>query len=133
VKLPQGCYILYLAALKSYEGMGTFTVKVQDNGIPHSYEMNVDGIWKPHISVPSDVAIQATNNGDGTCSGSCTVTILTHDENPKRPGNKVKIMTLSARKCKKEELDQSRIGIGKNFEDENLTSKRSIFSFFGFV
>jgi hypothetical protein len=111
VQLPQGCYILYLSALKSYEGMGTFTVKVQDHGSSiqpqhhHSYEMNVDGIWKPHISVPSDVAIQGTNDA-GTCSGSCTVTILTHDIKPQRTGNKVKIMTLSARKCKKEEFDK---------------------------
>jgi hypothetical protein len=106
VKLPKGCYILYLAALKSYKGMGTFTVKVQDKVTLHSYEMDVDGIWEPHISVLSDVAIQAKKNDDGTCSGTCAVTIITHIKNPQRPGNKVKIMTLSTRKCKQEESEK---------------------------
>ena len=116
------CYILYLSTLRSYEGMGTFSVVVVDETTNKSFQIDYDGIWEPRISVPADVplvpsssastktSIQNDDNGQKqqqqeedkyTCTGKCKVTVLTHPKQPDRTGNKVKIMSLSARKCQK--------------------------------
>jgi len=98
-KLVKGCYVLYLAMLKSYEGMGEATVRVQDLVTGKRFEKKIDLIWKPRISVPSDISLLPESKGL-TCTGTCLVTILTNPEKPPRKGNKVKIMTLSARFCR---------------------------------
>ena len=111
IDLPKDCYILYLSTLRSYEGMGTFTVTVKDLVTHKSYEIDYDGIWEPRISVPADIPLVPTSttttaaikNGeqlDYTCSGKCLVTVRTHPKHPDRTGNKVKIMTLSSRQCR---------------------------------
>ena len=100
-----GCYIPYLAVLKSYEGMGKMTVTVEDRFHDHRiHRMDIDGQWEPRISVPSDVQLIGHQNeaweepGIG-CSGDCSVTVTTHPQIPGRKGNKVKILTLSVRPC----------------------------------
>ena len=98
-KLEKGCYVLYLAMLKSYEGMGVATVLVRDLVTGARFEKEIDLIWKPRISVPSDIPLLPKTKAL-TCTGSCLVTVLTNPENPARKGNKVKVMTLSARFCR---------------------------------
>lgn len=104
--LPVGCYILYLAFLKSYEGMGTFTVRVYDKVTFKSFEIDLDGIWEPRISVPVDIALLPKSK-ELACTGNCVVTILTHPQPFNRTGqsNKVKIVTFSARMCRDEDFD----------------------------
>jgi len=98
-QMEKGCYVLYLAMLKSYEGMGVATVRVHDLITGKRFEMEIDGIWKPHISVPSDIPLLPKTK-DLTCTGNCVVTVLTHPQHASRRGNKVKITTLSARLCR---------------------------------
>ena len=99
---PQGkqaCYVPYLSVLKSYEKMGTFTVMVRDLATQLETTMEVDGLWTPHISVPSDIQLVQDNAMPVACTGHCAVIVRTHPEIPGRGGNKVKIVTLSVRKC----------------------------------
>ena len=58
---------------------------------------DIDGLWDSPISVPSD--IQITADDDPGCSGYCEVTIRTDPTVEGREGNKVKLLTLSARRC----------------------------------
>jgi hypothetical protein len=106
--LPNGCYVLYLAVLKSYNGMGTFTVRVQDKVTLKSFELDVDGTWEPRISIPYDLALlpsTSSSTRDLACTGNCVVTVLTHPQPPNRTGtNKVKIMSFSARTCREEDF-----------------------------
>jgi hypothetical protein len=97
IDLPKGCYVAYVAALKSYENMGTFTISVMDESTKKTTALEVDGIWLPRISIPLD--IQVTSDENPGCSGKCRVTISTDPQVSGRGGNQVKIMTLSARKC----------------------------------
>ena len=115
IDLPVGgCYVIYIASLKSYEGMGNYSVRMIDLQHPseNSYEMDVNGTWEPRISVPADIAIQPSpeelsfqnrknsSNRQGMCTGKCKVTVTTHpSKRNQKKGNKVKIMTLSAREC----------------------------------
>ena len=55
---PNECYVVYVAILKSYAGMGTMTIEVRDYGESkenskpkHSTTKKVDGLWKSPISV----------------------------------------------------------------------------------
>ena len=98
-QMEKGCYVLYLAMLKSYEGMGVATVRVHDLITGKRFEMEIDGIWKPHISAPSDIPLLPKTK-DLTCTGNCVVTVLTHPQHASRKRNKVKITTLSARLCR---------------------------------
>jgi hypothetical protein len=97
IDLPKGCYVVYVAALKSYENMGKFTISVMDESTKKTTTLEVDGIWLPRISIPID--IQVISDENPVCTGMCRVTISTHPQIPGRGGNQVKIMTLSARKC----------------------------------
>ena len=90
---------MYVASLKSYEGMGEYTARVTDHNTKKTFEQQVDGIWAAQISVPEDIPLTPPNV-DARCTGNCTITILTHPMKPGRSGNKVKIMTVSARTCR---------------------------------
>ena len=100
IKLPEKpCYVVYLAVLKSYEGMGTFNVTVTDQRTGVETTTIIDGLWQPKISVPSDLPI--TSDGFPGCTGQCKVRVTTNPQIEGRRGNKVKIVTLSARECLK--------------------------------
>lgn len=103
---PAKCYAVYIAILRSYKGMGTFNVEVRDYGddvkkikAPKrtTTKKDVDGLWTSPISVWSDIQI-SDDNFPG-CTGYCEVTITTNPTVKGRDGNKVKVLTLSARKC----------------------------------
>jgi len=100
VNLPnRPCYAIYVAVLRSYTGMGQFTVEVENK--EHRREtttFELDGLWKPHISVWSDNQI-TMDTAKGACTGRCKVRIRTKPQVVGRDGNKVKILTLSAREC----------------------------------
>jgi len=57
----------------------------------------VDGLWYSPISVWSD--IQITEDTISGCTGYCEVTITTNPTEKDREGNKVKVLTVSARRC----------------------------------
>ena len=95
----QACYVPYLSVLKSYENMGSFTVQVHDYNTGQETTMEADGLWAPRISVPSDFALVQDKYTPVACTGHCSITVTTHPEKPGRGGNKVKIVTLSVRKC----------------------------------
>ena len=100
IDLPhRPCYAVYVAILRSYDGMGKLRVEVEntDNGRKTSKEL--DGLWSPRISVWSDNQIINDDDYAGTCTGKCKVTIRTKPQIVGRSGNKVKILTLSAREC----------------------------------
>ena len=106
IDLPlDNCYAVYLAILRSYNGMGTFRVEVKDYGDDRKRKhppkkvttKAVDGLWESPISVWSDV--QVTEDNVSGCTGYCEVTIITNPQEKERDGNKVKVLTLSARKC----------------------------------
>lgn len=102
---PSECYVVYVAILKSYAGMGTMMVEVRDygnkknDGNPpkQSTEKKVDGLWQSPISVWNDV--QITDDNIAGCTGYCEVDITTDPTVRGRDGNKVKILTVSARRC----------------------------------
>jgi hypothetical protein len=96
---PHPCYAVYVAFLKSYEHMGTFTIVVQDRETNKVTSVEADGLWEPRISIPSDLQVTSDNLQDPGCTGKCRVTVLTNPQEPSRKGNKVKIVTLSVRKC----------------------------------
>jgi hypothetical protein len=80
--------------------MGTLNVTVTDlSNNEQTASMMIDGLWKSSISVPSD--IQITSDEKAGCTGRCNVRITTNPQVSGRAGNKVKIMTLSARECLK--------------------------------
>ncbi len=106
VKLPPDtCYVVYVAILRSYKGMGTFKVEVRDFGDdvrktkpPKKItRKDVDGLWESPISVWSDERI--TEDSDPGCTGYCEISIATNPTVAGRTGNKVKILTVSARRC----------------------------------
>ena len=98
ISLPtKPCYAIWVAALKSYENMGTFTVTVTDEQTGVETTTKVDGLWQPRISVPSDFPV--TKDEVPGCTGQCKVRVTTDPLVPERGGNKVKITTLSAREC----------------------------------
>lgn len=107
IDLPpeEECYAVYLAILRSYKGMGTFSVEVRDYGDDMKKEKppkrittkDIDGLWSAPISVWSD--IQITEDNDPGCTGYCEVTVTTNPTVNGRDGNKVKLLTLSARRC----------------------------------
>jgi len=101
IDLPVGeCYAVYIAVLKSYENVGTFTVTVEDTVKKTSTEpQTIDCIWKPRISIPSDIQLTPDDVSAAGCTGKCKVKITTNPILPGRKVNKIKIMTLSARKC----------------------------------
>ena len=102
IDLPVGeCYAVYLAVLRSYENVGTFTVTVEDTvrktvTPPHT----MDCLWEPRISIPYDFQITPDDSGAAGCTGRCKVVVTTNQRIEGRGDvNKIKIMTLSARKC----------------------------------
>ena len=106
VELQQAeCYVVYVAILRSYVGMGTFRVEVRDYASDVKKQKppikittkEVDGLWSSPISVWSDV--QITEDDIPGCTGYCEVTIITNPTEKGREGNKVKILTVSARRC----------------------------------
>ena len=108
IDLPTSeCYVVYVAILRSYNGMGKLTVEVRDYGDKnnkskqpiHSTQQKVDGLWQSPISVWSDV--QITEDKVAGCTGYCEVDITTDPIIDGRNGNKVKILTVSARRCSK--------------------------------
>jgi len=99
IDLPRNnCYVVYLAILRSYQGMGQFIVTVKDKESGTETVKEADGLWDAHISVWSDIQLTDDKNTEA-CRGSCEVTVLTKPEVKGRKGNKVKIYTLSVRKC----------------------------------
>ena len=102
---PEKCYVVYVAILRSYKGMGQFSVKVRDYGDDLKKKnpskkvstKQIDGHWDSPISVWSDVRI--TEDEIPGCTGYCEVEITTHPIVKGRDGNKVKVLTLSARGC----------------------------------
>jgi hypothetical protein len=108
IDLPPGeCYTVYVAILKSYKGMGTMQISVRDFGAKkgdnaaakETPAKKVDGLWSSPISVWSDV--QITDDNTPGCTGYCEVTITTDPLIQGRDGNKVKVLTVSARRCSK--------------------------------
>lgn len=70
IDLPPGqCYTVYVAIMKSYNGMGTMKVEVTDYGSKKGDKAaakltatkEVDGLWKSPISVWNDVQISGEN------------------------------------------------------------------------
>lgn len=100
VDLPhRPCYAIYVAVLRSYAGMGQFTVEVENKeDRREKTTVELDGLWKPHISVWSDNQI-TMDTAKGACTGRCKVLVRTKPQVAGRDGNKVKILTLSAREC----------------------------------
>lgn len=103
IDLPvDGCYVIFLSALKSYENVGTFNVTVEDTLRNTTTTLrNVDCLWKKRISIPQDIRLTPdTEEATPGCSGKCNVIVTT---NPKLLGrgtiNQVKILSLSVRKC----------------------------------
>eukprot|EP00970_Alexandrium_tamarense_P001662 scaffold202_cov202-Alexandrium_tamarense.AAC.3 len=102
---PNECYVVYVAILRSYKGMGTMQVEVRGYGdkdkdksvVKHTTTKDVDGLWESPISVWSDV--QLTEDNTAGCTGYCEVSITTNPTVEGRVGNKVKILTVSARRC----------------------------------
>jgi len=95
------CYAVYVAILRSYDGMGQFTAEVENSENGRLTKVELDGLWNPHISVWSDN--QLTKDDDvGACTGKCKVHIRTKPLIGGRSGNKVKILTLSARECSRQ-------------------------------
>jgi hypothetical protein len=91
-----------LSKTNQYENMGTFTVTVTDLVTGHeTTSKGVDGLWKPRISVPHDIQITPDDGIPPACTGVCSVQITTDPQIEGRTGNKVKIVTLSARQCVK--------------------------------
>jgi len=112
IDLPEDdCYAVYLSVLKSYATVGTFTVIVTDTVKQTTTQpQTFDCIWKPRISIPSDV--QITSDEEPECTGKCKVTVSTNPEIVDgREGNKIKIMSLSARKCIQKKQSKSRKAI----------------------
>ena len=80
-------------------------VEVRDYGdkdkdksvVKHTTTKDVDGLWESPISVWSDV--QLTEDNTAGCTGYCEVSITTNPTVEGRVGNKVKILTVSARRC----------------------------------
>jgi hypothetical protein len=106
VELPPGtCYVVYVAILRSYKGMGTFRVEVRDFGDDIKKKQppkkittkDVDSLWDAPISVWSDERI--TEDSDPGCTGYCELSITTNPTVVGRNGNKVKVLTVSARRC----------------------------------
>ena len=93
------CYVPYLSVLKSYENMGAFTITVTDRNTQQQTSLEVDGLWKPRISVPSDIALTEDSASPVACTGQCQITVTTKPQIAGRSANKVKIVTLSVRKC----------------------------------
>jgi len=96
---PDQCYVPYLSVLKSYEKMGAFTIAVLDRRTQRKTVLEVDGLWTPRISVPSDIALAEDDASPPVCTGECQISVTTQPQVQGRNGNKVKIVTLSVRKC----------------------------------
>lgn len=102
VNLPKKpCYAIVLSVLKSYNGMAQFTVDVKDMRRNNkTTTTKVDGLWKPHISVPADVEVTADSLSNVGCTGFCTVRVTVDPRPTGREGvNRVKVMSLSVREC----------------------------------
>mmetsp|Transcript_14053 Transcript_14053/g.41750 ORF Transcript_14053/g.41750 Transcript_14053/m.41750 type:complete len:627 (-) Transcript_14053:2135-4015(-) len=103
VDLPVGqskCYTIFLGVLRSYEGMGKYLVRVTDHsGGGKKTERVLDGQWTPHISVWSEDMVTSDDPKKPDCTGKCSVQVFTMAKEVGRTGNKVKILTLSAREC----------------------------------
>jgi hypothetical protein len=111
IDLPEyECYSVHLAVLRSYSGMGQFQVQVRDLGTGKVTTFDGDGLWDPRISVWSDN--QITSDNDPGCTGRCEITVKTKSivyplkhrgnerrEKKRRGKSKVKVLTLSVRKC----------------------------------
>lgn len=108
-----GCYIPYLAVLKSYEGVGTFNVTMVDHTTHHVTTVDVDTLWAPRISIPVDIPIADDMANPVACTGNCSLTLTTHPEVLGRGGNKVKIVTLSVRRCMDSDVNRHK-DAGKN-------------------
>eukprot|EP00980_Cylindrotheca_fusiformis_P005627 scaffold1184_cov132-Cylindrotheca_fusiformis.AAC.48 len=100
VVLEDGCYEIILSILKSYEGMGTATIELTDTPTGRLiHSVAVDGIWEPRISVPADVSVTSRET-NSYCSGKCKVLIRTIPKIEGRKGNKVKVVSLAAKRCR---------------------------------
>jgi lysophospholipase L1-like esterase len=101
IDLPKyDCYSVHLAVLRSYNGMGQFQIEARDLRTGKVTTLNEDGLWEPHISVWSDN--QVTTDEHPGCTGRCEITVRTKPiVHPveRRGNNKVKVLTLSVRKC----------------------------------
>jgi lysophospholipase L1-like esterase len=101
IDLPKyECYSVYLAVLRSYKGMAQFQIETRDLRTAKVTTVDEDGLWEPHISVWSDN--QATLDQNPGCTGRCEITVRTKpivDPLERRGKNKVKVLTLSVRKC----------------------------------
>lgn len=101
---PASCYEVFLSVLRSYNTVGTFTVSVEDlrtnkTTAPQTF----DCLWQPRISIPVDFQLtrsqQPPVRSNQQCTGKCRVSVRTLPEIKGRGGNKIKIMSLSVRKC----------------------------------
>jgi lysophospholipase L1-like esterase len=101
IDLPKHeCYSVHLAVLRSYDGMGQFQIETRDLKTGVSTTLDEDGLWEPRISVWSDN--QVTKDEHPGCTGRCEITVRTKpivDPVKRRGKNKVKVLTLSVRKC----------------------------------
>jgi lysophospholipase L1-like esterase len=101
IDLPKyECYSVHVAVLRSYNGMGQFQIETRDLETGKVTTFDGDSLWEPHISVWSDN--QVTPDEDPGCTGRCEITVRTKpkvDPVKSRLKNKVKILTLSVRKC----------------------------------
>ena len=101
IDLPKyECYSVHLAVLRSYNGMAQFQIETRDLRTGKVTTVDEDGLWEPHISVWSDN--QVTTDEHPGCTGRCEITVSTKpivDPVERRGKNKVKVLTLSVRKC----------------------------------
>lgn len=100
--------LVFLSALKFYENVGTFNVTVNDALKNTTAPIRTfDYQWENRISIPQDIQLTPDNEKETGCTGKCNATITT---NPKLLGrgkiNRVKILSLSVRKCKSGEWDK---------------------------
>jgi hypothetical protein len=94
------CYAVYISVLKSYENVGQFTVVVEDDlKMTRTNPKTVDCLWEPRISIPSDIQLTPDDPNSIGCTGKCKITVTTLPNHDRRGVNKVKIVSLSVRKC----------------------------------
>ena len=85
--------------------MGKMLVEIEDKNRPAAgpkKSVELDGLWNAHISVWSDQALY--EDDENVCTGHCSVKITTLPQIAGRNGNKVKVLTLSARECLTEKV-----------------------------
>jgi hypothetical protein len=75
-----------------------YTITLTDTTTQTVTSVDVVGVWKQRISIPSDTQINADTDV-GSCTGKCKKRLVTHPEITDRGGNQIQIIDISARPC----------------------------------